>query len=103
MRLSKRASIVSSRDSHPGGSMRSRLTLAVVALLASALTAQTPKQSGTVAPEVKTWSVPWKGTTPRDAFIDQKGRVWFCGQRGDYVAYVDSKTGEFKRFAIDSN
>src|SRR5205814_6209960 len=30
-------------------------------------------------------------------------RVWFCGQRGDYVAYVDSKTGEFKRFTIDSN
>jgi len=43
--------------------------------------------------------VPWGETRPRDPFVDQTtGRIWFCGQAGNYLAYLDPKTGEFKRF-----
>src|SRR5437764_968826 len=74
----------------------------LVPVIAASVAAQAPK-SADGAVEPKEWSVPWKGTRPRDAFIDQVGRVWFCGQEGDYVAYLDTKSGEFKRYTIDAN
>lgn len=52
-------------------------------------------------PESKSWTVPWSNTRPRDAFVDQKGRVWFVGQVGNYVANLDPKSGEFKRYTIE--
>src|SRR6266581_7993394 len=50
---------------------------------------------------LKEWPVPWEKTTPRDPFPDGKGHVWFLGQTGNYVAYLDTKSGEFKRYEID--
>lgn len=51
----------------------------------------------------KTWDVPFGARTrPRDPYADAQGRVWFVGQAGNYIAYMDAKSGEFKRFAIDS-
>jgi len=49
----------------------------------------------------KEWTVPWSDTRPRDPVMDATGRVWFVGQTGNYVAYLDSRSGEFKRFGID--
>ena len=37
----------------------------------------------------------------RDPFADQKGNVWFVGQVGNYVARLDPKTGEFKRYEVE--
>ena len=34
--------------------------------------------------------------------MDQHGRVWFVGQVGNYVANLDPKTGEFKRFELEA-
>jgi virginiamycin B lyase len=51
--------------------------------------------------EPKEWTVPWEKTRPRDPIMDQSGRVWFVGQVGNYVAYLDPKSGEFKRYQID--
>ena len=51
--------------------------------------------------EITEWEVPWEGTRPRDPFVDGQGRVWFVGQRGDYVAYLDPDTGEFRRYDLD--
>ena len=51
----------------------------------------------------KEWEVPFGANTrPRDPYADAQGRVWFVGQQGNYIAYVDSKTGEFKRYEIDA-
>jgi virginiamycin B lyase len=50
--------------------------------------------------EPKEWTVPWERTRPRDPIMDQSGRVWFVGQTGNYVAYLDPKSGEFKRYSI---
>src|SRR5258708_23217204 len=51
---------------------------------------------------IKQWNVPWSATRPRDPFPDGKGHVWFVGQAGNYVAYLDVKTGEFKRYEIEA-
>ncbi|HEY8174750.1 MAG TPA: hypothetical protein VIF32_03575 [Gemmatimonadaceae bacterium] len=51
--------------------------------------------------EPKEWTVPWEKTRPRDPIMDQSGRVWFVGQQGNYVAYLDSKTGQFKKYQIE--
>ena len=47
-------------------------------------------------------TVPWERTRPRDPVQDKTGKVWFVGQVGNYVAYLDPKSGQFKRFEIDS-
>jgi virginiamycin B lyase len=53
--------------------------------------------------EPKEWTVPWEKTRPRDPIMDQSGRVWFVGQVGNYIAYLDSKSGQFKRYQIDDH
>ena len=53
------------------------------------------------AAEITEWTVPWENTRPRDAYVDGQGRVWFVGQRGDYVAYLEPTTGEFKRYDLE--
>ena len=51
----------------------------------------------------KEWEVPFGANTrPRDPYADAEGRVWFVGQSGNYIAYLDSKTGDFKRYEIDA-
>jgi virginiamycin B lyase len=54
--------------------------------------------------EMKEWTVPWgKEGRPRDPYVDPVTRkVWFVGQQANYVATLDPRTGEFKRFEIDS-
>lgn len=51
--------------------------------------------------EITEWPVPWKGTRPRDPYVDRQHRVWFVGQFGDYVARLDPATGEFTRFDLE--
>ncbi|MCZ6561013.1 MAG: lyase, partial [Gammaproteobacteria bacterium] len=53
-------------------------------------------------PDIKEWLVPWEGTVPRDPYVDSEGRVWFCGQRGNYIAYLVPETGEFKRYEVET-
>src|SRR5262245_53196841 len=50
---------------------------------------------------VSEWKVPWPGTRPRDPAVAPDGRVWFVGQAGNYIAVLDPRSGEFKRFEID--
>lgn len=51
-------------------------------------------------PDIKEWTVPWEGSRPRDPFVDARGRVWFVGQQGNYVAYLEPATGRFERYAV---
>ena len=51
--------------------------------------------------ELTEWTVPWEKTRPRDPYVDAQNRVWFVGQVGNYVAYLDPSTGQFKRYDID--
>jgi virginiamycin B lyase len=51
--------------------------------------------------EITEWTVPWENTRPRDPYVDARNRVWFVGQVGDYVAYLDPRNGQFKRFDLE--
>ena len=52
-------------------------------------------------PVFKEWKVPWDRTRPRDPYVDQTtGRIYFCGQTGDYIGYLVPETGEFKKFDL---
>jgi len=42
-------------------------------------------------------------TRPRDPAIDGKGRVWFCGQAGNYLAYYEPASETFGRFDLAPN
>src|SRR5258708_22625553 len=68
-------------------------------VLAAGAPAQAQKQAGMLS-EPKTWATPWGKTRPRDPFVDRTGHVWFVGQGGNYVANLDPKTGEVKRYTI---
>jgi len=51
--------------------------------------------------EITEWPVPWERTRPRDPYVDARGRVWFVGQEGDYVAFLDPTSGTFRRFDLE--
>jgi virginiamycin B lyase len=68
---------------------------------ALAVLSAVPAIAQDAALEPKEWTVPWEKTRPRDPIMDQSGRVWFVGQVGNYIAYLDAKSGQFKRYQID--
>jgi virginiamycin B lyase len=85
---------------------RNAFLLAVVltpALLeAQASRPATPGTTPAARYDAKEWAVPYGAETrPRDPYADAQGRVWFVGQVGNYIAYVDSRTGTFKRYEIE--
>ena len=69
-----------------------------VALLTFAAFAPATAQDNFLEP--KEYTVPWERTRPRDPVQDASGRVWFVGQAGNYVAYLNPTNGEFKRYEV---
>ena len=72
---------------------------ALIVIFLFSLNALTPVQANPV--EITEWLVPWENTRPRDPYLDPKGRVWFCGQGGAYLAYLDPTTGNFKKYDLE--
>ena len=70
------------------------LMLAAAALAAAPAIASPPLQ-------IEEWTVPWEKSRPRDPYADAQGRVWFVGQAGNYIAYLDPASGRFKRYEIE--
>jgi virginiamycin B lyase len=82
--------------------MRSFVVPLALLVVPAVLSAQL-KQAGSLHSEAKTWTTPFdKGARPRDPYADQQGRVWFVGQAGNYVAYLEPNSGEFKRYEIEA-
>ena len=50
---------------------------------------------------IKEWPVPYAGSRPRDPYIDGQNRVWFVGQVGNYIAYLDPRSGNFRRYELE--
>lgn len=69
---------------------------ALLAAAALALLAATP------APklDIREWPVPWEDTRPRDPAVDATGRVWFVGQTGNYLGWLDPKSGTLGKFDL---
>lgn len=55
------------------------------------------------AVDIREWPVPYAESRPRDPYVDGQGRVWFVGQRGNYVAYLAPASGEFRRYELEAN
>jgi virginiamycin B lyase len=68
------------------------------AVLASSAPAAVPVVPDSI--KIKEWTVPWEKTRPRDPYVAADGRVWFCGQAGNYIAVFDPRSGEFKRYEL---
>ena len=51
---------------------------------------------------VKEWPVPWENSGTRDPYVAPDGKVWFCGQGGNYIAHLDSASGDFKRYELET-
>ncbi|MEO8192937.1 MAG: lyase [Gemmatimonadales bacterium] len=60
-----------------------------------------PASPATAPVQITEWTVPWEKTRPRDPYVDKNGIVWFVGQAGNYVAWLNPANGEFKRFEIE--
>ena len=91
------------------------LDLVVTGLAASALLSAAAANE---AVQIDEWEVPYhmqKGavhdsppsaqqeeTRPRDPWIDSRGRAWFVGQMGNYIAVLDPESGEFERFELSA-
>ena len=70
--------------------------------LTTALSASLAAQARTApTPEIKEHNEAWMlGTRPRDPYADQKGRVWFVGQEGNYVGRLNTD-GSIQKFEVD--
>ena len=83
--------------------MLSLLSSAALLVLGSA----GPVTTSPVAPvavdtiQIREWKVPWDKTRPRDPAVAADGRIWFCGQEGNYIAVLDPKSGEFRRYELE--
>ena len=62
----------------------------------------TPQGAANETVDIREWEVPWSDSRPRDPFVEPSGRVWFVGQRGDYVASLNPEDGEFERFDLEA-
>ena len=76
------------------------LPVALLAVAAAPMVPVAPAVAQAQSLDPKEWTVPWERTRPRDPIMDQSGKVWFVGQAGNYVASLDPKSGEFKRYQI---
>ena len=78
--------------------MKKVLLLAVAAML----TSWSPPVAAQQAEfDLKEWDVEWGGGT-RDPAVGPDGRVWFVGQRGNYVAVFNPATEQFRRYEIEA-
>ena len=69
---------------------------------APALIAQPRPATPAALPTPREWAVPFGADSrPRDPYADAQGRVWFVGQNGNYIAYLDPKSNQFKRYEIE--
>jgi virginiamycin B lyase len=51
---------------------------------------------------IQQWEVPFPSGQPRDPFVAPDGRVFFVGQRGNYLGIFDPKTSEFSKHDLPS-
>lgn len=77
----------------------------VLALLGATLLGATPAAAAERTPpsylpasvEIHEWPVPWEASRPRDPYVAPDGKVWFVGQRADYLARLDPESGRMER------
>ncbi len=74
-----------------------RFFLSILCLLVTPYSIANDAQNSSL--NITEWHVEWEGR-PRDPFVDTLGRTWFCGQAGNYIAYLQPETGVMKRYEL---
>ncbi len=78
-----------------GGVLVSQRTTDVGTPSAEAMTVAAPVTAADTVP-ITQWVVPWERSRPRDPYADPtSNRIWFVGQVGNYLAWLDPATGKF--------
>jgi virginiamycin B lyase len=77
--------------------MRATVCLVLLLTASGAGAAEGP----TLEVQVREWPVPWEGTRPRDPCVGPDGRVWFVGQEGDYLAFLEPASGRFEKLDLE--
>ncbi|GAB3028592.1 Vgb family protein [Bowmanella dokdonensis] len=70
------------------------ICLSCLLLLPPTLAASTP------VAKIQEWQVPWPDSRPRDPYVAGPDRIWFVGQKGDYVASFKPSDEDFKRYDL---
>ena len=58
----------------------------VYVILLVVLTCVSPEATADTV-DVREWLVPWEKSRPTDVYVDARGRVWFVGEAGHYLAW----------------
>jgi virginiamycin B lyase len=74
-------------------------TVATVSLSAVVLLCSAGDSAAQVP--IKEWPVPYPDSRPRDPYVDSQNRVWFVGQKGNYLAYLEPSSGNFRRYELE--
>lgn len=80
--------------------MRTSLWILAGAALMQGVPLPAPESVVAQEVEMQEWEVPYAQSRPRDPHVAPDGKVWFVGQRSDYVAVLDPATGDFERFDL---
>ena len=89
---------------HRAGRVMRRASHAFAALgLATFADVEPASAQQTPVPSAE-WEVPYGGASarPRDPYVGPDGNTYFVGQVGNYIARLDPRTGEFKKYDIDA-
>jgi virginiamycin B lyase len=76
------------------------LTVVTTSVLVLGASLATPAPVAAQVP-IKEWPVPYADSRPRDPYVDGQNRVWFVGQVGNYLAYLEPESGKFKRYELE--
>jgi len=79
-----------------------KFTPSVLVGCALSLSFIAPPAAASQVLEITEWEVPWAQTRPRDPWVETAERIWFVGQRADYVAHLNPESGDFERFDLEA-
>ncbi len=86
-----------------GGVLFSQRPTAANATSAPVAMSAAPVTAADTVP-ITQWTVPWERSRPRDPFADPtSNRIWFVGQVGNYLAWLDPTTGKFGQRELPAN
>jgi virginiamycin B lyase len=83
--------------------MRLALLTSAFALAASPALAQDFTSAGIMDDDdvlIEEWTIPYADTRPRDPYTADGQRIWFVGQRGDYLGWLEPESGEIGRLDL---
>lgn len=75
-----------------------KIKILLLGLVCCALCSAGPVMADSL--EIREWLVPWKKSVPRDPYVDGRGRVWFVGQKDDYIGNMSPEDGLFNRYDL---